>query len=849
MRSFLIALMLCFTFFMPVLAHVVFTGNCSTDFYDPVSGHLKPGVKRYYDPGGKDVGMPIPPFTPNDTSGWDLYATDYSYDRSSDIMYIGLNFYGIGGDADGDGDPSRTGAKLASLGGVDHANLTPDGAICASLDTNNDGIYEVVVGSSGFGVESPFGTYHYVERSIVPALDFGTKFDPDPSVLFAIPNATCPDYEYYITHFSKLPGFNFNPGESFDFSKTAFAGSLADDGIGEDFMGSHVYFVFNDSGDAPASYGTLLKDNGPVHEIVHDLHLGNSITDEEDGQPSYHADADKGDDGVSFTGIYAGTDSSITVNASAPGKLNAWMDFNGNGNWSEPDEHIFVDKDLVEGNNTLTFNVPSGAKQGNTFARFRFSTTGGLSSGGLAPDGTIPDGEVEDYEVNIETPATLGDRAWKDGNRNGIQDPGEGGLPGVTVDLFKSDNSPVGTNVTNAEGNYLFRDLVPGDYYLVFHAPQYYTFSPMDRGSDDAVDSDADVVSGKTNIIHLIAGQEDLNWDAGIQYPSEINVTKVAYPTTASSGAEIGFDIQIVNRGDTALSQVTAKDTLPPGMTYVSDNRSGSVSGSIIDWNSLGNLAPCASIPIHLVGRIESGVSGTLTNVVNVTAKDPGDEELTDSAFARVRSLLPKIKVEKTLEPVQYEQYCESKTISGNGIVDSRTSIVDKKIALDYHDAIAGEGELELESDQAMSEAAGKLQRDVPSMDGKNKSSLNFFEQTKLGFNGSKPLTGGKSIQSTAFYGGSGAEVQEKFNAEKMEKSQTVFFGSTDNATSPYTVGMDLSSSFKGSMETDSKMHKMFSEDIKSRQLFSGKFNLEKIVKFHENATEAQPKIGCGIDC
>jgi hypothetical protein len=249
------------------------------------------------------------------------------------------------------------------------------------------------------------------------------------------------------------------------------------------------------------------------------------------------------------------------------------------------------------------------------------------------------------------------------------------------------------------------------------------------------------------------------------------------------------------------------------------------------------------------VGRIDPNVSGILTNVVDAVATDSAGRELRASAKATVRSLLPKIKVEKTLEPVQYEQYCESKTIRGKGTIDSRTSIVDKKIALDYHDTLAGEGEIELESDQAMSEAAGKLQRDVPSMDGKNKSSLNFFEQTKLGFNGSKPLTGGKSVQSTAFYGGSGAEVQEKFSAEKMEKSQTVFFGSTDKATSPYTVGMDLSSSFKGSMETDSKMRKMFSEDIKSRQLFSGKFNLEKIIKFHENATEAQPKIGCGIDC
>jgi uncharacterized repeat protein (TIGR01451 family) len=443
--------------------------------------------------------------------------------------------------------------------------------------------------------------------------------------------------------------------------------------------------------------------------------------------------------------------------------------------------------------------------------------------------------------------ATLGDFVWLDVNQDGVQEPNEPGVNGVAINLYRSDGTYVDTTKTNSTGLYRFTGLRPGSYFLEFKEPVDFVFCPCNQGSDKELDCDA-CIQGKTKIFTLVAGETDLSWDAGLLDPF-INVTKVAYPTSASPGANISFEIKITNTGETALILLGAVDTLPTGMSYVSDNLSGSVSGRIITWNSLVDLAPGDSIPIHLVGRIDPNVSGILTNVVDAVATDSAGRELRASAKATVRSLLPKIKVEKTLEPVQYEQYCESKTIRGKGTIDSRTSIVDKKIALDYHDTLAGEGEIELESDQAMSEAAGKLQRDVPSMDGKNKSSLNFFEQTKLGFNGSKPLTGGKSVQSTAFYGGSGAEVQEKFSAEKMEKSQTVFFGSTDKATSPYTVGMDLSSSFKGSMETDSKMRKMFSEDIKSRQLFSGKFNLEKIIKFHENATEAQPKIGCGIDC
>jgi hypothetical protein len=51
-----------------------------------------------------------------------------------------------------------------------------------------------------------------------------------------------------------------------------------------------------------------------------------------------------------------------------------------------------------------TFPVPASAAPGPTFARFRFSSAGGLSYTGLAPDG-----EVEDYYVIIEEPLDFGD--------------------------------------------------------------------------------------------------------------------------------------------------------------------------------------------------------------------------------------------------------------------------------------------------------------------------------------------------------------------------------------------------------------------------------------------------------
>jgi hypothetical protein len=99
-----------------------------------------------------------------------------------------------------------------------------------------------------------------------------------------------------------------------------------------------------------------------------------------------------------------GTTAGVIVFASAPGLLNAWLDFNRNGSWADQGEQIFTNVLLVAGPNPLSFPVPAWAVPGPSFARFRFSNQGGLSYTGLAPDG-----EVEDYAVDILEPLDFGD--------------------------------------------------------------------------------------------------------------------------------------------------------------------------------------------------------------------------------------------------------------------------------------------------------------------------------------------------------------------------------------------------------------------------------------------------------
>ena len=105
--------------------------------------------------------------------------------------------------------------------------------------------------------------------------------------------------------------------------------------------------------------------------------------------------------------------------------------------------------------------------------------------------------------------ASIGDFVWSDTDGDGIQDSGESGLGGVTVNLLSGTGTPLLSTTTASDGKYLFHNLLQGDYQVEFYPPAGYRFSPQDQGGDGTHDSDVSPASGRTGTITLLSGEEN----------------------------------------------------------------------------------------------------------------------------------------------------------------------------------------------------------------------------------------------------------------------------------------------------------------------------------------------------
>ncbi|MCZ2140075.1 MAG: hypothetical protein LC096_01655, partial [Bacteroidia bacterium] len=117
--------------------------------------------------------------------------------------------------------------------------------------------------------------------------------------------------------------------------------------------------------------------------------------------------------------------------------------------------------------------------------------------------------------------ATLGDRVWLDMNENGIQDPEEKGMVGITVTLYDENNKIVSFKITDDNGLYSFKDLQPGNYRVGFSLPIGYVFSKPYQGDNEEYDSNPNNSTHLTDIISLSAGETNNTIDAGIYYPRQ----------------------------------------------------------------------------------------------------------------------------------------------------------------------------------------------------------------------------------------------------------------------------------------------------------------------------------------
>ncbi|MDG2223864.1 MAG: GEVED domain-containing protein [Rubripirellula sp.] len=156
-------------------------------------------------------------------------------------------------------------------------------------------------------------------------------------------------------------------------------------------------------GRAASPYPVSLAENGARH-FPSDLTLGETKDYEQDGWPAIDVD-ELDDDGVLAISDFVvaanaatnpATTASIRVQASTAATLDAWIDWNQDGDWNDPGEQIFVNQNVAAGFNHLSLTVPANASPGSTVARYRLSTQRDLDPTGLAANG-----EVEDYQVTV----------------------------------------------------------------------------------------------------------------------------------------------------------------------------------------------------------------------------------------------------------------------------------------------------------------------------------------------------------------------------------------------------------------------------------------------------------------
>lgn len=94
--------------------------------------------------------------------------------------------------------------------------------------------------------------------------------------------------------------------------------------------------------------------------------------------------------------LVTGQSSTISVDVTGTGFLDAWIDFGGDGVF-DPTDRIATALPVSSGSNLVTIDTPAGLTAPfDTYARFRVSETGNL-----APGGNVEGGEVEDYRISI----------------------------------------------------------------------------------------------------------------------------------------------------------------------------------------------------------------------------------------------------------------------------------------------------------------------------------------------------------------------------------------------------------------------------------------------------------------
>ena len=190
--------------------------------------------------------------------------------------------------------------------------------------------------------------------------------------------------------------------------------------------------------------------------------------------------------------------------------------------------------------NKPVFTVNQPILPGNTFTIIFDALVGPNVAPGVYYNDVELDYENKKFPRTPFAPVTvgagrIGDTIYRDWNGNGVQDPGEEGLPGVTVKRYAPDGTTLrGTTTTDADGKYLFTGLVTPIHVIKVDSgvPAAYTLTQDPDGGADAQ---------ATVTLPVVGGEyaTNLNIDFGYHPAGNAQITIRVFEDTDRSGSEV----------------------------------------------------------------------------------------------------------------------------------------------------------------------------------------------------------------------------------------------------------------------------------------------------------------------